>query len=58
MKLQAEQLRMNEESEKFFNNAFWKKLNGVVNALDNVKARIYIDRKCRFYSLPLFEAGT
>ena len=49
---------MNEETEKFFNNTFWNKLNGVVNALDNVKARIYIDRKCRLYSLPLFEAGT
>jgi len=37
---------------------FWRDLNGVCNALDNVKARKYSDSKCIFYSLPLLESGT
>jgi len=31
--------RMNPKTEELFNNDFWKGLDGVLNALDNVKAR-------------------
>lgn len=30
----------------------------VVNAVDNVKARLYVDKRCAWYELPLFESGT
>ncbi|KAI6243686.1 UBA-e1-C domain-containing protein [Aphelenchoides fujianensis] len=33
-------------------------LSGVANALDNVDARRYMDRRCVFYELPLLESGT
>jgi len=34
------------------------KLFGVINALDNVEARRYMDEQCFRYCLPLFESGT
>ena len=33
-------------------------LDGVANALDNVEARTYMDRRCVFHRLPLLESGT
>lgn len=30
----------------------------VVNAVDNVKARLFIDGRCVFYQKPLLESGT
>ena len=30
----------------------------MVNALDNLKARQYVDGRCVFYGLPLLESGT
>lgn len=29
-----------------------------MNALDNVKTRVYTDTRCVFYQKPLFESGT
>tara|TARA_B110000211_G_C14084595_1_gene556098 strand:- start:2075 stop:4090 length:2016 start_codon:yes stop_codon:yes gene_type:complete len=37
---------------------FWKKKDIVINALDNVKARRYVDSKCVLLDIPLFESGT
>ena len=34
------------------------RLDGVANALDNVEARNYMDRRCVFHRLPLLESGT
>lgn len=45
-------------SEKIFNKCFWEKQDVVVNALDNIQARQYIDSKCLIYNKPLFESGT
>lgn len=47
-----------EETENVFNEAFWEGLDGVTNALDNVKARTYVDRRCVFFRKPLLESGT
>ena len=30
----------------------------VVNALDNVQARLYVDQKCVWFGRPLLESGT
>ncbi|KAF4317636.1 hypothetical protein JM18_006833 [Phytophthora kernoviae] len=45
-------------TENVFNDDFWTDLDVVTNALDNVKARLYVDSKCVFHKLPLLESGT
>ena len=50
--------RVGAETEKTYNDSFFGNLNGVTNALDNVEARTYMDRKCVYYRLPLLESGT
>ncbi|XP_073985038.1 ubiquitin-like activating enzyme 1 [Rhodnius prolixus] len=50
--------RVGPESEKIYDDNFFEKLDGVANALDNVDARIYMDRRCVYYRKPLLESGT
>ena len=50
--------RIGPESEDIFNEEFWGDLDGVTNALDNVEARTYVDRRCVFFMKPLLESGT
>jgi len=52
------EIKVCPETENQFNDSFWESLDFVVNALDNVKARQYVDRKCVWYEKPLFESGT
>lgn len=33
-------------SENIFTDQFWEGLDFVTNALDNVKARLYVDTRC------------
>ena len=37
--------RVGPDTEHVFNETFWQELDGVTNALDNVDARQYVDRK-------------
>lgn len=57
-KVTAFDLRVCTETEKVFSEDFFGKLNGVANALDNIDARIYMDRKCIFNRIPLIDSGT
>ncbi|SCU79365.1 LAMI_0A08504g1_1 [Lachancea mirantina] len=50
--------KVGPESETVFNDAFWTSLDFVTNALDNIDARTYVDRRCVFYKKPLLESGT
>jgi ubiquitin-activating enzyme E1 len=50
--------RVGPDSEEVFNETFWEGLDGVTNALDNVEARTYVDRRCVFFMKPLLESGT
>ncbi|KAK6204674.1 uncharacterized protein RJT21DRAFT_117116 [Scheffersomyces amazonensis] len=50
--------KVGAETEHIFNDAFWNNLDFVTNALDNVDARTYVDRRCIFYKKPLLESGT
>jgi ubiquitin-activating enzyme E1 len=50
--------RVGPDSEHVFNESFWEGLDGVTNALDNVEARTYVDRRCVFFMKPLLESGT
>jgi ubiquitin-activating enzyme E1 len=45
-------------TENVFNDAFWEDLDFVVNAVDNVKARQYVDARCVWFEKPLLESGT
>ena len=54
----AMELRVGAESENIYNDSFFEPLNGVANALDNVEARTYMDRRCVYYNKPLLESGT
>lgn len=45
-------------SENIFTADFWEKQDFITNALDNVKARLYVDSQCVYYSKPLLESGT
>ncbi|KAE8375572.1 ubiquitin-activating enzyme E1 [Aspergillus bertholletiae] len=50
--------RVGQDTEHIFNEEFWERLDGVTNALDNVDARTYVDRRCVFFRKPLLESGT
>ena len=46
------------ETEHLFNKDFFESVDGISNALDNIKARLYVDQRCLFFDKPLFESGT
>ncbi|TGZ82206.1 putative poly(A) RNA transport protein [Ascodesmis nigricans] len=50
--------RVGEDTEHVFDEDFWRGLDGVTNALDNIQARTYVDRRCVFFLKPLLESGT
>jgi ubiquitin-activating enzyme E1 len=50
--------RVGQDTEHIFDENFWNELDGVTNALDNVDARTYVDRRCVFFRKPLLESGT
>lgn len=50
--------RVGADTENVFDEDFWEALDGVTNALDNVDARTYVDRRCVFFKKPLLESGT
>ncbi|KAH6915432.1 ubiquitin activating enzyme [Coprinopsis sp. MPI-PUGE-AT-0042] len=57
-KILAKQERVGPASENIFGESFFDSIDGVTNALDNVEARLYMDRRCVFYKKPLLESGT
>ncbi|XP_073525785.1 LOW QUALITY PROTEIN: uncharacterized protein [Phyllobates terribilis] len=56
--IQALQNRASPETENVFDDTFWENLDVVINALDNVNARLYIDQRCLYFQKPLLESGT
>lgn len=57
-KIRSHQNRVGAETEDIYGDEFFEKLTGVTNALDNVQARQYMDRRCVYYQKPLLESGT
>jgi len=57
-KYKSMELRVGQETENDYNDSFFEPLDGVANALDNVEARTYMDRRCVYYNKPLLESGT
>ncbi len=46
------------ETENVFSDAFFHEIDIVVNALDNVESREYMDDRCVLHKVPMFDAGT
>ncbi|KAL3654890.1 E1 ubiquitin-activating protein [Castilleja foliolosa] len=58
LKVEALQNRASAETEHVFDDTFWENLCVVINALDNVNARLYIDQRCLYFQKALLESGT
>lgn len=58
VKVTAHENRVGTETESTYDDDFFNKLDGVANALDNVDARNYMDRRCVFYRKWLIDSGT
>ncbi|KAK6927132.1 Ubiquitin-activating enzyme E1, FCCH domain [Dillenia turbinata] len=56
--VEALQNRVGPETENVFDDAFWENLSVVINALDNINARLYVDQRCLYFQKPLLESGT
>lgn len=58
LNIEAHQNRVGVETENIYDDDFFESLTGVANALDNVDARVYVDRRCVYYRKALLESGT
>lgn len=58
IKVTAHENRVGVETENVYDDEFFDKLDGVANALDNMDARIYMDRRCVYYRRMLIDSGT
>ena len=58
IKVNSFNMEVGKTSETTFNKAFWQGSDLVINALDNVEARKYVDQQCVLHDKPLFESGT
>ncbi|XP_068026605.1 LOW QUALITY PROTEIN: ubiquitin-like modifier-activating enzyme 1 [Melanerpes formicivorus] len=58
LKVQSRAERVGPDTERVYDDDFFEALDGVANALDNVDARLYMDRRCVYYRKPLLESGT
>uniref|UniRef100_A0A0E0EGH2 E1 ubiquitin-activating enzyme n=1 Tax=Oryza meridionalis TaxID=40149 RepID=A0A0E0EGH2_9ORYZ len=56
--IDALQNRACPDTENVFHDTFWEGLDVVVNALDNVNARMYMDMRCLYFQKALLESGT
>lgn len=54
----ALQNRVSPDTENIFDDSFWNSLDLIVNALDNVTARLYVDSRCVYFKKALLESGT
>ena len=58
MRIRAVMDKVCPETEEKFNDSFFQRQVAVVNALDNVQARLYVDSRCVTNQKPLLESGT
>ena len=49
---------VSKDTEKIFNDDFWKKQDAIIIAVDNFETRIYISEKCKYLNIPYFNCGT
>ena len=58
MNIIAHRNRIGPETEDVYNDEFFQHIDIVVNALDNIEARKYVDARCVLFRKPLLESGT
>ncbi|XP_051986480.1 ubiquitin-like modifier-activating enzyme 1 [Xyrauchen texanus] len=58
MNITAHQNRVCPETEEVYTYSFYSQLDGVAAALDNVDARVYLDKCCVRNKKPMLEGGT
>eukprot|EP01061_Rhynchopus_euleeides_P038990 TRINITY_DN6686_c0_g1_i2.p1 TRINITY_DN6686_c0_g1~~TRINITY_DN6686_c0_g1_i2.p1 ORF type:complete len:1103 (+),score=303.92 TRINITY_DN6686_c0_g1_i2:83-3310(+) len=58
VKVMAKTVKVCGETEDVLDERFWDKQDGVITALDNVKARLYVDSKCVQHGKKMFDSGT
>lgn len=58
LKVHALEIRVGVDTQDTFDDTFWDGLSFVVNALDNIQARHYVDSRCVWFAKPLLESGT
>jgi len=58
IKIRDQQQKVGTENLEYTNNILSLELTGVLNALDNIKARRFMDEQCFKFNIPLFESGT
>ena len=52
------QSKIGSENENIYNEKIWTEQNYIINAVDNVEARRYIDKQCTLYEKCLIDSGT
>lgn len=57
-KVDAHKARAEPNTENTFTDVFWDDLDCVFGAVDNIKARQYVDSKCVLHHKTLIESGT
>ena len=58
VKIESHLNRVGPETENVYDMKFFDSIDGVANALDNVQARLYVDRRCVTFKKSLLESGT
>lgn len=50
--------KVGKETETLFNDEFYSKIDVILNALDNVEARLYMDNRAVYHKVPVIDSGT
>jgi len=58
IKVYAQENRVSHLTSDIYDKKFYDSVDCVMNALDNVEARIFVDEQCVEYRKPLLESGT
>lgn len=58
IRVSAHENRVSRETSDVYDRKFYDRMDCVLNALDNVEARIFVDERCVEYGKPLLESGT
>lgn len=58
VKVRALETRVGIDTENVLTDEFWERQDVIINALDNVPSRLYVDSKCVWHLRPLLESGT
>eukprot|EP01128_Nolandella_sp_AFSM9_P004178 TRINITY_DN1830_c0_g1_i1.p1 TRINITY_DN1830_c0_g1~~TRINITY_DN1830_c0_g1_i1.p1 ORF type:complete len:1025 (+),score=229.32 TRINITY_DN1830_c0_g1_i1:40-3114(+) len=58
LRIEAHTSKVGPESESTYTDAFFASQSVIVNALDNVEARLYVDQRCVDNGKALMESGT